>query len=51
MRISSKTQGHVALVFCCLKRGATSETARWLAQNENMAGLLDGPDMDNTKNL
>lgn len=38
-----------ASVFAVSKRGATSEAARWLAQNENMAGLLDGPDMDNTK--
>lgn len=35
-------------VFAVSKRGATSEAARWLAQKENTADLLGGPDMNET---
>ncbi|KZZ36915.1 N-acetylmuramoyl-L-alanine amidase, partial [Oleiphilus sp. HI0117] len=37
-----KAQAHGASVFALSNRGATSETARWLAQKENSADLIGG---------
>ena len=37
-----KAQAHGASVFALSNRGATSETARWLAKKENSADLIGG---------
>lgn len=37
-----RTKAHGASVFALSKRGATSETARWLAASENTADLIGG---------
>jgi N-acetylmuramoyl-L-alanine amidase len=45
------TKARGSSVYALSQRGATSEAARWLAQNENASELMGGVDLDNKSKL